>query len=78
MLYNFVVMWIVKSLNKVHMLKSVSLLLLLLLLLSSSSSSLRPSINILLMCVVVVSMALYYSSVDAASDHIVMNMNVFN
>ena len=73
MLYNFVVMWIVKSLNKVHMLKSVSLLLLL-----SSSSSLRPSINILLMCVVVVSMALYYSSVDAASDHIVMNMNVFN
>ena len=73
MLYNFVVMWIVKSLNKVHMLKSVSLLLLL-----SSSSSLRPSINILLMCVVVVSMALYYSSVDAASDHIIMNMNVFN
>ena len=73
MLYNFVVMWIVKSLNKVHMLKSVSLLLLL-----SSSSSLRPSINILLMCVVVVSMALYYSSVDTASGDIVMNMNVFN
>jgi len=74
MLYNFVFIWVVKSLNKVHMLKSVSLLLLLLL----SSSSLRPSINILLMFVVVVSMALYYSSVYTASGDIVMNMNVFN